>query len=903
MNKKRIMEYTAPSLLAGTLFLIILAMNGLWPFGKATIDYFDMAQWAYPFYYHNYDELHGLKSFIFDWYTNLGRVIPGLNEPSLFDLLFYFVPRDRMLEGMSILMTIKIMASAFTMNLFIRYINEKLPHIYRMMLAAGYGLCGFVLMNYTVPMWLDMAVIVPLVLMYSQIALRSGKFLGLSVTIFLLMIDDYYYTIQTLMFVFLIGGAYVLYTYITGRRSQKKEQLHVTALLLGVVSGLAFSAFSWVPDIAFAMTSARFGNGVGSGGLLGDYMDLLREVQPSYLSRWFSLLSLSVPTALTLIGMLDLAKKKNTGAITFRIVCIFMVTIQLFVESIHLILHFGSYVNYPVRNGFMIYCIVAAIAAASYERPDDVEKPSRTKCITDLCAGIFFAVLIMGAFRYWYVRRVQISDHDILIITMSIMTLFTAINIALMTVKKGAFREYCVFLFAVEITIFGTIMIGKPLYDTPYGNEYEQESEFIRITDQLADAFGSNLETGSAAALCRIKNPDTSLNSNYGVVMQRETLCGWTNLASADQINGAVLLGYSNQFTRILDSGGNIFSDTILHITDIISNEKQDDALYEKVGETTVVTDHMTGAEGEYYLYRNRYEMPFAIPVKDDTLIRRSFGDTVEMMNAYAGAFGADRDIAAYILTEPREENSDGHEIREYRINVNGKKALYLTGKCTDTEYYNTYIFVNETPVRIPSIKENDNLRFPAHFNNNTVALGTFEDEEVTVKIDMNVSDPEQKYEYSLYEIDTALLEEICRKMPEDIIVTRGRSSLEIDFDGLSEGYDGFLIPVSYDRGWSAYVNGVKTGVQGINGLFMFVPATDASGKIEMKYFPPYMAPGAVVAVVGALCVILIPKIKKKKLNTGPADRIIGVVYIIAFAAAFVLLYGLPLIYAVISRI
>ena len=117
-------KYIFPSLTVGVIYLIILALNGIWPFGKTTIDYYDMAQWSDLFYYHNYDMLHGAKSFVFDWYINIGRVIPGLNEPSLFDLFFYIVPRDHFLECMSLLMLIKIMVSALTMNIFIRCIFE-----------------------------------------------------------------------------------------------------------------------------------------------------------------------------------------------------------------------------------------------------------------------------------------------------------------------------------------------------------------------------------------------------------------------------------------------------------------------------------------------------------------------------------------------------------------------------------------------------------------------------------------------------------------------------------------------------------------------------------------------------------------------------------------------------------
>ena len=334
-------EYLLPALIAGALFVVILALNGLWPFGKATIDYYDMAQWSDLFYYHNYDELRGAKSFIYDWYLNLGREIPGLSEPSLFDLLMYFVPRNMFLEFSSFLMMFKIMAAAFFMGIFVRYINEDMPYVFRFILSAGYGLCGFVMANYTVPQWMDMAALVPLVLMFAQKSLRTGRFTGLAVTIFLITITDYYFSVQMLMFVFLTGGAYCIYLLVTGRKKELTKDLYMRRLVLGILVGLALSSFSWIPDVVFNSGSARFDNGTSGEGILADYLEILKNVTPAYLSRWFSLLGLAFPGAVVASCCIDRLKKRQWGALIFRLTLIFMVTVQLVLESVHLLLHFA----------------------------------------------------------------------------------------------------------------------------------------------------------------------------------------------------------------------------------------------------------------------------------------------------------------------------------------------------------------------------------------------------------------------------------------------------------------------------------------------------------------------------------------------------------------------------------
>lgn len=900
-STSHIIEYILPPLAAGLIFTIVLALNGLFPFGKETIDYYDMAQWSDLFYYHNYDELRGAKSLIFDWYLNLGRVIPGLNEPSLFDLLFYFIPRDRLLECMSFLMLIKIMVCAFTMNIFIRYVNEDLPYIFRMMISAGYGMCGFIIVNYTVPMWLDMAALVPLVLMFSQKALKTGKFAGLSVTIFLLMIDDYYFTIQTLMFVFMIGGAYIICDRFKAGRSEERSRSYILRFGLGVAFGLALSAFSWIPDIVSGMSSARFGNGT-DGGIVATYVSILKNVTPAYMSRWFSLLSLAVPGALTAIGIINNVRKKRAASTVFCFACIFMTVSQIFLESIHLLLHFGSYVDYPVRNGFMIYCVVAAVAAGLYPGDKDTDMAGGRQAVITAACGTVALIAGVALFVRWYKGYEGIDDHTVLLVTMGIMALFALIHIVIITVKDGRFRNLCVFLWAAELVIFGVIMIGKPIYDSGYGNDPEQEGEYIRITDQLVSGFGGELKTGEDAATRRMKNPDTSLNANYGTVMKRETLSGWTNLATSAQISGAISLGYSNQFTRILDSGGNIFSDTILHITDIISHIELDDKLYEKVAAKKVVSDHMTGEECEYGLYKNRFEMPFAIPLTDVSALGRS-SDSVAFFNSYSAAMGAKDMIASKVDVMPVTEENNGHIVYEYHIPVSGSKTLYFAGQCTDCEYYNTRIEVNDKAVSVPSIKENDNVLFPAHFNNNTVELGSFDNADVDVRIDMDVSDADTKYDFIIYAIDRDVLQKLCDLMPGDESVVSKRSGLEITMTNTDGRYEGVLVPVPFSNGWTAKVNGTEREVTGVNGLFMYVPVDKGENSISMTYFPPFMKAGMVIAAVALVCfVILMVRDKKSDPVNTAADRVLGPVYAVAFLAVFLAIYVVPIVYALFAK-
>ncbi len=891
-KKQRITEYFVSAAVAGILFLCILAIRGLWPFGKETIDYYDMAQQAEAFYFHNYDELHGLKSFVLDWYTNLGRVIPGLSEPSAFDILLYFVPRGSLIGFMSVMMMIKIMAAAFFMGMFIRFLNRDMPFLFRMMISSGYGLCGFFLVDYTIPQWLDMAALVPLVLMFSQKALKEGKILGLSVSVFLIALIDIYFSTQTVMLVFFIGGAYVMMHCLVCRREKKRFDLFVFRFAVGIVSGIGLSAFSFLPDIVYSISSARFDNGSSGESLIGGYLTILRTISPAYLSRWFALLSIAFPTAVAVIGIISGIRRKKYYETGFSLICIFIVTAQLFLESIHLLLHFGSYVNYPVRNAFMIYCVVAGIAAYSYEkRQDEVDNNGTVFNLRSAVAVVAGIIVTVGFYKF-YSSKSSISDHDVLVFTMGFMAACCIVHLFLLNVKWKQTGSVMLGLWVTELLVFGVLMIGKPLYDTPYGNDPEQEGEYIRIADQLVSKFGEMLTTGKEAATLRIKNPDTSLNANYGLVMQRETLSGWTSFATADQIKGATDLGYSSQYTRLLDSGGNIFSDTILHITDVIGTDDPDDKMYETTGSVSVVTDHIAGTVADYYLARNRYMLPFAIPVADPSALENTKGDIVDNMNAYAKAFGCSDSIASYVSGKEAVKEKNDHLITVTDIAVDGSKSLYLAGNRVDCEYRNTRISVNGRTVKIPSIKEIDNDLYPAHFNNNSVFLGSFIDEDVSVIVDTDLDISNEAIDTRIYQIDTGVLRELCDGMPDGIRVSQGRRSLNIITEDIAGKYKGLLIPVPYNDGWSATINGDKASVTGYNGLFMFIPINENYNDITLSYFPPFMKTGIALAIVFALIITLMTFVRnEKKAVLSSADNVAGILYATAFTIAFIIVY------------
>lgn len=116
---KKLKPYSIPGAITLAVVLITLILKGIWPFGGNRIDYFDNMQQVAPLYAHLWDFMHGKASLWFDWYTGLGTnvsmSISAFSMLSPFNLLLYLVPRNLILESISILTAVKMVFMSVAM--------------------------------------------------------------------------------------------------------------------------------------------------------------------------------------------------------------------------------------------------------------------------------------------------------------------------------------------------------------------------------------------------------------------------------------------------------------------------------------------------------------------------------------------------------------------------------------------------------------------------------------------------------------------------------------------------------------------------------------------------------------------------------------------------------------------
>lgn len=899
-----------PPLIVLAVYAVVLFIKKIYPFGNLTVDYYDMAQQISAFYYHIYDVLHGEKALFLDPYTalsvNMAMSTSGCSHLSIFNLFFLFVKRNMLLESLSYFLLMKMMFMSITMYIYLSK-RRKLSFLSELMFSTGYAFCGFVMVLYVTIQWMDLAILFPLLMLFMHDVIEKGKSLPYVIILSLSMISSYYITFMMLIFIVLILGLELSADYIFEKKEDRqKNKYNFSALLYETVISILISAFIVIPQLKQTLMSARFNNESG-GGILGMYKGIIATITPAYTTRWFTLLGLSFAFAVICTGIIK--NRKDHKFVYLAIGTLFIMLSELFIESVNLIWHFGSYVQYPIRNGFIIYFAVV-MTAASFLEKEEIRLSGFSHIV--IASVILFTALCLGIRKYVTLSDIPVRSlfHILAVIMAATFLVYTF----LLNFGKGKLLGMAPSLLIAEVILYCFIFIGHPTFITGYSEEPEQEGEYIRICNQLSTAFDIKPADDYSHYFSRIKNPDESLNANYGLCLRRPALSNWTHLLDPALSDTAKKLGYSVQFTRLLDAGGTVFTDALLSIENVVSYIPQNEELYTLVGEADIEIDHISKKRRNYYFYESKYTLPFGTLADDISSVDfDADGDLVDLYNdIYRSVSGDDEGkIAKWIynndIQHKRYEERNGN-IR--RINQNfdilGKQALYYFADQVDRDDYNTTINVNGESILIPSIKEWNNTLYPAHFNSNAVFLGVFDSETVNINVEyMDYVSSGAKidavFDPNILGIDIDVLEKMCKSKASEVTRDAGRRGYHFGVN--AKNGEELFIPISFDNGYYAYVNGKKVDVQSVGSMFISVPLNEGANEVTVRFVPDGMIMGSIISLIALIVLVCFVYLERRNKVHLICIPFIEVIYLLGWSVVMLLMYIIPIVYGVIKCI
>ena len=959
-NGRKILGYLFPGLITLLVMLIVLAAKGIWPFGSNRIDLFDNMQQVAPLYAHLWDAMHGKASIWFDWYTGLGTnvsmSISAFSMISPFNIFLYLCPRDYILEFISILTVIKTFVMSVTMYAFINKRYNELSYSVKALFAVVYAFCGYVLLYASCfTPWMDIVALFPLLMMALDVLEKTGKKLFYILMVAVMFIINYYLAAMSLVYILLVGGMYLIF-----RCDRKQRREKAWDLGIGTFTGIALSAFVLIPVFAQLSQSQRTGN---TDSLTSQYLSWIsnptfRSFSLGEFERIMMFYGMGLFFVIIFTGIHRTMKaagyKRNTEARKFNwyaISLIVIVIVQAIAEGTNIIWHFGSYNGYTLRNGYIIAFTLICLACAYADEVFAYDKPDKIKAVIQAVVTVIACAVMAVVYDKLPVNS-YVAAFIFFIAVFAVMLILHIVGVVVM--RNGYKISIVISLVAVEVFIGAFSMTGPPKFYTyaPY-----QYGDYV----QLAVNATNNLEI-SESPVDRITNPDLSLNANYPLIMKRGSLSSFTAALQKDTQKQTVRWGHSKYFLWALDSGGTVFSDALLHITEAVNVNKLDSSLYtlEKQG---------TG-DCEYDLYKANYQLPFAMVTNSNIslidfnsdytkLNAISSGDATEndynwntttkdwiylhnlMYSALSGnseklvtEYGEFAGAKVYQVGESQVEDinaaSDNsatdrptqqtHVVKTYKDTIKGRQAVYVsvadynigTSDANVSQLFRSLtITVNGKQIDIPTIGNVENKYYTTDYNNGLIYIGTFTDEEVEVQLDFarpldnNGDVSVDRYIFTMGGIDLDKMSALCamydNKQSE---VTYTNNSVTVKVNG-SKTDNYAIVPIIKSDNWKVTVNGKECETKDIVGLFTGVAVNEGENEIVFTFSPATKNKALLISVLVLIVMIILMVVNHYKKIRVPEwmKKCAGGIYMFIIAVLAVVMFAAPLIASIIANI
>lgn len=867
-EKSVILDMAVIAAVISVVVLVAYQVNGIYPFGDGTVARGDMVQQTIPAgMYYVWDILHGDASPFFTWNSAFGINISGASSLgallSPLNLFLYFTTRANIVNFVNILLILKMIAIACAMYVYLR--KYEIRNTAQIAGGILYAFGAASLIHFQIIFVMDAAFLLPLIMIgVDRIINKKGCkffifFLALS------MIVNVYSGCMTLIFIFLSCGAKI---FLDMEDRQEKKRC---ALWLGISVGLAvlLSAVVSIPAFLCIANTSRSGD----GDLLNTYMTVLQSHWG--LGEWKTVERMLVNIALPCAGIMFFRQKvKQHKGHSFLVI---LMILSVLVSGTELLWHGGTRAFWPIRFVYVISFVFIDFAMALYEeqkeRVQGIGKWLNDKVVFVIAA---VAAVVSGGIFYGiyetYCEKGTYSELGDGFLVIFIELICFALYGCLLKAGK---KELVMVLLCVEMTCTSVISFA-PNKD----NVTVFSPDYLEAASEVATSMETEI-----GEFERIKNTDYKVDHiEYSLVLGKEAISNYWHVIPQELQSRFAALGYSINWTQLLDTGGTAFSDTLLQNKYFLSQSELPETLYEYCEDVDGYGDDVL------HLYKNKFELPFAVTMDTPSLVAGE--DKFQTQNAlFAAVTGSQESLIQNVSQQIYSNRFD--------LDVGSeKKILYFYG--TNGSDHPVNITVNGSPVIIPSSSSTTNRDYPADFGNGIICLGCFENEHVTVQFSGEASASSLRLGVMDYNVFVNGTEQVKKQNPEIRSLEQRNSGLDIEIANVTKPY--VFLPVSYDEGWECTVNGETVSKVEDFGGMLSVPVVQGDNEISLRYRADGRQTGAVISLLTLLVIVAFVVVSMKKgIHAEKLEGILScvayMVFAVLFVAVVVILFVIPLMY------
>lgn len=527
-NKLILAAFCLPVILMLLAFLVM----GIYPAGENQIAVIDMYHQYVPFLGELQEKLQSGGSLFYTWNgaggSNFWNLLAYYGASPL-NLILVLFPKKFLMEGVTLILLLKIGLAGSTMAVYLRAIvwgkDKRSADISLVGFATLYALCSYVMAYYWCIMWMDAVALLPLCILGLHKILdgRSGVFY--TVCLALVVFINYYMAIMVCIFI-LFYYPVLYFIKVQGESAGhffKTTGRAVGYSLLGVLMSAVMLLPTWMSMQSTYYISADMPE---KTELYNDLLDILNQMLPNaeltyreglpnlYCGMFVVILLVFYWISRTI----PLREKLLNGA--FLVFLIF----SLNINKLDFIWHGFHFPNQlPYRYTFMICFLLIAMAYQVFQRVDEIR------------VNHLWILLAAGGGYYLLAQKIlteHIKDLDLFVYSgLAWLALYVAI---LLLYKKGRLPKNLLLILTVILltcemasnTCTSIDQVGTTQRSNYYANEADI-AKLVKKTEGTDDRFGRTEMNDNYILNCPamyhykgISQFSSSLNANATALME-----------------------------------------------------------------------------------------------------------------------------------------------------------------------------------------------------------------------------------------------------------------------------------------------------------------------------------------------------------------------------------------------
>ena len=770
------------------VLFLFLAVRGIWPLGGHYLEYMDNGQMVYPTlkYYASALMTGALDgSFFYDVNGGAGiRVSPSLPHQLLVPSTWIVVAMGDsfLLKDMVWVMLADAACICLTASWFLRRVFPSLPVCWTVLLTAGYALGGFFQTKYGFMQFLDHAAMFPLFALGLYQLVNGGR------------------------------GWLFAWAFTLPLKGTAERRVRLARVFWYTAAVTLATCYYWLPMMEMSRDSMR-----SLFMTPPTFFELSWPFDPpKFLERLYACLPGMACAALAAVYLVYGRKEAppaNRGRRLFLLLLAASV-LPAFIEPLHRAAHLWSYVDFPVRFGFIPNLVVASFCAwilsgGRLPQPAGRRWGWGWGWSLGLPVAAFAVSLIV----------LHVTDMD-LVARLLPLLFFSCAWLCWRHVEGKR----------LVWSIAAVMLLGLPVGAAAFWKQGEEEKAAVLALNAEWLARGMD----GYAGLLRVKDRDRLLVDNADCLGPVPSIGNFRHTTSISHFRFLKNLGYRDEFTRTYGQGGTLFSDLLLGHGFMLASRPVE-------GMESVLS-----REGMYLYRLPGARWGLVVPQSALGLRLDAEAGVFSNLNALHAALCPSAEGPLYAPVEVRTERNGNF----YRMSVPEYPGAVYGFPQTDTEE----LRVNGRAVPVMAEAQKAPGGTCRTYN------GALELKRAGVTGKTVVEGRMRRL------VEAPLLAAAARMPEQDVpVLGKGQDQYGLEAQGrgghvevsLSAGKgEALMVPVVHDRGWKATRNGVDVPVEKV-GELMAVRLQEGRNRVVFDYYPPLLKESLFVSAGTALLFLL----------------------------------------------